>query len=306
MNQLNSDEITIEFIDEAQEKEILKFKINETIENIFVAYSKMKKKELDSLYFLCNGEQIQDFQKTFYELANEENKRDKHITILVLKLPKSAFIVFLHNSKSYKKEYDIEDNIGTIFSNYLKEKRIVKNKVMFKYKSNLIDQNQTINQFIKSNKYNLSEVNQNQNQTIDIMSESSKNQIVINIEVIDIPFFTYVYKEYKIILISILSIIGGAVVAFAIIFLLKGSSKQKATSINSSSLTPSSNAPSTQNKTIPKDYFIKATYFSQASETVRLISNNYNLNKIKNMSIDGNIMNPTKLYTFNEKGQHII
>ena len=49
---------------------------------------------------------------------------------------------------------------------------------------------------------------------------------------------------------------------------------------------------------IPEDYFIKATYFSHESETVKLISDEYDLNKIKNMSIDGNIINPIKDFTF--------
>ena len=54
------------------------------------------------------------------------------------------------------------------------------------------------------------------------------------------------------------------------------------------------------------DYLIKAIYFSKANENIRLISDEYSLNKIRKMIIDEKTVNPTKNYPFNENGTHII
>ena len=61
-----------------------------------------------------------------------------------------------------------------------------------------------------------------------------------------------------------------------------------------------------RNQIIRNGYFINATYFSNEFEKIRLISDEYNLKKIKNMSIDGNIANLTKSYTYKEYGQYNI
>ena len=57
---------------------------------------------------------------------------------------------------------------------------------------------------------------------------------------------------------------------------------------------------------IPDDYFIYAEYFLYQSESIKLISDEYDINKIKNMSIDGNITKPTKTFTFNRNGKHSV
>ena len=54
------------------------------------------------------------------------------------------------------------------------------------------------------------------------------------------------------------------------------------------------------------DYIIKAIYLSKANENIRLISDEYSLNKIRKMIIDGKIVNPTKNFTFNENGRYTI
>ena len=54
------------------------------------------------------------------------------------------------------------------------------------------------------------------------------------------------------------------------------------------------------------DYLIKPIYFSKVNENIRLISDEYSLNKIRKMIIDGKTVNPTKNYIFNENGTHII
>ena len=55
------------------------------------------------------------------------------------------------------------------------------------------------------------------------------------------------------------------------------------------------------------DYFIKAIYISEVSNiTVKLISDNFNINKIKKIKINDSNMKPTRTFTFNEVGQYTI
>ena len=81
-----SNEINIEFIFESQFSERMKYNINEKIINVFKAYSKKIGIELNSLYFLHNGGQINDFEKTFDQIANKDNKINMEIKILVYKV----------------------------------------------------------------------------------------------------------------------------------------------------------------------------------------------------------------------------
>ena len=81
-----ANEINIEFIFEAQFTERMKCNINEKIINVFKAYTKKIGRDLNSLYFLYNGDIINDFGKTFDQLANKDNKRNMEIKILVYKV----------------------------------------------------------------------------------------------------------------------------------------------------------------------------------------------------------------------------
>ena len=54
-------------------------------------------------------------------------------------------------------------------------------------------------------------------------------------------------------------------------------------------------------------YFIKATYLSEGSNgTVKLISDNFNINKIKKIKISDSKKEPTRTFTFNGVGQYTI
>jgi hypothetical protein len=54
------------------------------------------------------------------------------------------------------------------------------------------------------------------------------------------------------------------------------------------------------------DYFIKATYFSNTDEKVKLISGDYQINKINKMIIDDIEEQPTKFHTFKVGGEHTV
>ena len=118
-------------------------------------------------------------------------------------------------------------------------------------------------------------------------------KLIIN--VMDLPCFSYFFKVYKIPIFIVLGLIILAGITLLLIFLLRNDSDNKNSSIIS-----------INNSIMPFDYFIKAIYTSQDSETINIISDMYNLNKINNMSINGEITKPTKTYQFKEKGEHII
>jgi len=443
MTQNTPKEMKIIFTFEALDKDLIKCDIKEKLINIFKNYSKKKGIELDSLYFLCNGEIINDFEKTFEELANVENKNNMEINILVyikneskidedsiinvyfleekktkrikckrkdkikdicnnyeiqtnfksnsmiykykgieLDLEKSfdnyelinndifikvcsktlIYIIFAYFGILYNVECYKEDKIEDMCSDFASKNNINKKKVMFKYKDKLIEQNKTLNQFLNENNININE---------------------IKIDVIDFHGFPSFLSIHKIKIIVIASIVAASVTITVPIIVSKNGHTTVPTTIptsipNTFPTTEPSNIPNTISTTIPTiiystfpttspttepsnipitayttvptivsktilesstikysdipttepeatelpiicepgyalidnecliDYFIKAIYFSEAYERIQLISNNFNLNKIQKMTIDGIITEPTKFYTFNESGQHII
>ena len=377
-------EIELKFL-LSQEEVVIKCVRNEKLINMVDVYCQIKNIKKDSIFFLYNGNRINDFNMTIEELGNTQSKKDNKIEILVEHLPKSVLIVFSHLNDLYKKEKDIEENISSVFYDYLREKKIDRNNVILRYGDQVVDPNQTINQFITKYNINLSEnkgknienlneikldvidihevkiisfsyqnkeedvvhgleknmgdifndyaskkeldikkvefkyngVSIKKNQSLDefiknnITNKNEKfqeeatldntkeivnneNESQINIDVIDLSYLSYFFKNYKIPLFIIIGVILIAGLTALIVLLLK---KDKNGSSSISSRNPI---------IIPDDYFINATYFSNKSETVRLISDEYDLNKIKNMSIDGKIINPTKFYTFNDYGHHNI
>jgi len=81
------------------------------------------------------------------------------------------YIIFAYLNIQYTIECYKEDKIEDICSEFASKNKIDKKKVIFKFKDNIVDQNQTLNQFL------------NNNIIINI------NEFVI--KVYDIPFFTY-------------------------------------------------------------------------------------------------------------------
>ena len=125
MYQKTHKEIIIKFTFEAQDIDIIKCDIKEKLINIFKNYSKKKGLELDSLYFLCNGEIINDFEKSFEELANTENKINMEINILVykineLKINENSLInvYFLEEKNTKRIKCQRKDKIKDICNNY--------------------------------------------------------------------------------------------------------------------------------------------------------------------------------------------
>ena len=313
------EEITLNF-SYNQEKESIHCHKKDKIKNMFEVFCKIKQIDLNSVYFLCGGDQIKNQEQTFEQLGKKTNV----FSFIVVPLPKKVWIIFSHSKDVDKEEKDGEDRFDDIFSDYARKKKININKLMFKYKGNEIDltKTKTINEFLKSNIDELysnkkpetsyeemNETTEEMNETMKEKKNEKENENAsetiysmkidkdpkIPIDVIDVPFWPTFYKNHKsliITLITILTIIIIAGITTLIVLLLKGGSNKGSDSF---SLYP-----------IPDDYFLKATYISEAGENVRLISDIYNLNKIKKMTIDGKTVKATKNYTFNHDGEHII
>ena len=342
MNQITSDFFDVEFTFDFQEKEIIKCNRNEKLINIFKDYAKKKGLRLNNIYFLCNGNAIDDFEQTFDQLANEVNIENKEIKILVFKAGEensskiNVFFLEIFNTKKYISEpnekikvicekYEKESNfrpnsliyiyegkeldlnktfadyindkndifikvypkeliyiifsyLGTLYSiecykedqiediceNFASKNNINKNKVLFKYQGNSINQKQTLKEFLKGkNIININDIK------IDVIDSHSPHCFTVH--------------KVKIIIISI--IVSAAVTASIIVYF-----KTREEEPN----------PDEDN-----DYFIKTKYLSKnPKETIKLISDNFDLNKIKNIIIDGSKIAPKISYTFNTKGEH--
>ena len=104
----------------------------------------------------------------------------------------------------------------------------------------------------------------------------------IKIDVIDSYFSPSFFTIYKVKLIIVLTIAVVAIATFVTVYVIL-------------------------NKKDDDDYFIKATYFSgRTNESLKLISDSFNINKIKKIKINDKKVEPTNTYTFNEKGEHIV
>ena len=358
MIQTTSDIFNVEFMLESQDREIIKCNRNEKLINIFKDYAKKKRLNFNYIYFLCNGNKIDDFEQTFDQLANRENKETMEIKILVYKAgeenPESINVFFLEifNTKKYEcdpnakikeicdkyekesnfrpnsmiyicegKELDLnktfadysnskndifikvfpkelvyiifaylgnlysiecykEDKIEDICADFASKNNINKNKVMFKYQDNLVNQKQALKEFLQE-----------------------KNIIIndIKIDVIDSPsppcFTVHIVK-----IIVTLIITAAAVGAFVYVYIKLKNKKiddEDEDEDEQTDFEPDSNEEVV--------YFIKAKYLTKNSkETIKLISDNFNIKKIKNINIDGSERDPTKTYTFKIKGEHYV
>jgi hypothetical protein len=211
----------------------------------------------------------------------------------------SKIISFSHKNEQYKENYGLSKKMGDIFNDFASKFNLDINKVEFKNNGISIIKNQTLNEFIKNNNNNINnnEKDHNNNQTLENIKidQNKENESIINIDVIDLSFPYYLFNTYKKLIFIILGIMIVVFITILIfVLVLKKDGNNTSSPISST------------NQIIPNDYFINATYFSNEFETIRLISDEYDLKKIKNMSIDGKITNPTKSYTFKEYGQHNI
>ena len=120
MSQDTPKEIKIIFNFETQDIDIIKCNIKEKIITTFKNYSKKIGIELNSLYFLCNGDKICDFEKTFEEIANSENKENMEINILVYKASKSQ----IDEDSTNKSQINEDSKINVYFLEPKNTKRI--------------------------------------------------------------------------------------------------------------------------------------------------------------------------------------
>ena len=393
MSEEEYNETKLSFILDNQEKNIIKCHIKDRLINMLEVYCQIKNIKKESIYILYNGNCIDNYDITIDKLANKDSKQAGEVILLVNHKPNSVIIKFLHSGDLYEEKVDIEKDINSVLSNYLTEKNIDKNNIVLKYNDDIIEAEQTINQFITKYKImigNMNEIKDNNltkinidiidiqtvskikflhnneiyernyslernmgdifkdyasenkideervefldinkktikknqsfkqfknyiNEKIDNKKNEIKNKIhnqsetrinseeiienysKIIIDVKDLSYCSYFFKKYKQIIFIILAmiIVTGAVLLI-VLLLKKINDKNQGTSSK------------TRNPIIPNDYFINATYISKKSETVKLISDEYDIKKIKNMSINGKIIEPIKSFTFNENGQHII
>ena len=66
------EEITLNF-SYNQEKESIHCHIKDKIENMFEVFCKIKQIDLNSVYFLCGGDQIKNQEQTFEQLGKKTN-----------------------------------------------------------------------------------------------------------------------------------------------------------------------------------------------------------------------------------------
>ena len=152
MSQIASGQIKICFTFDYQEKDNMYFDINEKLINVFQKYSEKKGIELDSLYFLCNGEKIEDFQKTLEQLASSDDKRNMEIIILVFKvnLPDDESTINAYFVTKYEAKMipcNKKDKIKDICNKYEKLTNIKPKSRIYKYKGVELDSEKTFDDY---------------------------------------------------------------------------------------------------------------------------------------------------------------
>jgi len=149
MSLIESDEINIIFIYESQKENTIKSNINEKLINIFQNYSKIIGKKLNSLYFICNGAPIDDYEKTINEIANKINKRIKEINILVYDKNESVNgddsnnIYFLEENNTIKILCKKDNKIKFVSEKYEHLTKFNHKSIIYKYKGQELDLEKT-------------------------------------------------------------------------------------------------------------------------------------------------------------------
>ena len=146
MNKATTKEINIEFILESLDRENMKCNINEKIINVFEAYSKKIGIDLNSLFFLYNGDIINDFEKTFEQLANRDNKTNMEIKILVYKANEdnnTINVYFSEGNITSKFSCNKNETIRSVCDRYEKDSNFKPNSRIYKYEGNELDLGKT-------------------------------------------------------------------------------------------------------------------------------------------------------------------
>jgi len=116
--------MNLSFIYELQKTNTIKCNINEKLINILKNYSNIIEKKLDSIFFICNGTIIDNYEKTINEIANNENKRIMKNEILVYQISEAINkddnknIYFLEENNTIKISCKKDDKIKNISEKY--------------------------------------------------------------------------------------------------------------------------------------------------------------------------------------------
>ena len=180
-----------------------------------------------------------------------------------------------------------EDKLEKACIEFANEKRKVKKYLKFYFYSEVIEQDKTIKHFFNENYIN-----------------EDRKEITLYVEDNE-PCF----NKNLLFLLSIIPIIG-AIIGILVSNYKSDSSSKKSSNVNGDNIKNETKCDN--GYTLTKydqciiDYFIKAIYFSNSNEKVKLISDNYNINKINKLIIDGEEITPIKSYIFKSQGNHSI
>ena len=183
-----SNEINIEFIFESQFTEKMKCNINEKIINIFKSYSKKIGIDLNSLYFLSNGDQIKDFEKTFDQLARKDNKTIMEIKILVYKLNEDnnkMNVYFSEGDTITRLTCNKNETIKNVCERYENDSNLKPNSKTYKYEGIELDLDKTFADY-------------NNSKNDIFIKVYPKTLIIITFAYLGILYSTECYKEDKI------------------------------------------------------------------------------------------------------------
>ena len=227
------------------------------------------------MIYIYEGKEL-DLDKTFDDYTNDKN--DFFIKVY----PKELInIIFAYLGTLYSIECYKEDQIEEICIDFASKNYINKNKILFKYQGNSINQKQTLNEFLKEK--NINNIND------------------IKIDVFD-SYSPSCFTVHKVKIIISLIITAAAVETFIYVYIkIRKKINEEVEEEEDDDLKTDTTPDYNKND----DYFIKAKYLSKNwKETIKLISDNFNIYKIKNIKIDGSKFNPTQSSTINTKGEH--
>ena len=144
-----NDEFILKLIYESTDTKNIECRMNDKMENIFKNYSVQIGKKIDSLIFLYNGIKINDFQKSFLSIINDEDRKRKEMTVLVytieIKEPNTCNIIFSLESEIVRKfQCYRNEKMKNICHKFAVENGCDFDSLIFKYEGKEIDFEKTI------------------------------------------------------------------------------------------------------------------------------------------------------------------
>ena len=144
-----NDEFILKLIYESNDTKNIECKMNDKMENIFKNYAVQLGKKIDSLIFLYNGIKINDFQKSFFSIINDVDRKRKEMNVLVytieIKEPNICNIIFSLESEIVRKfQFNRNEKMKNICHKFAVENGCDFNSLIFKYEGKEIDFTKTI------------------------------------------------------------------------------------------------------------------------------------------------------------------